>query len=155
MGALLLAVLFQAAAAASTTESSSPTIIDVDPATMTLRAAQAAARAALASGASNVTLRLAAGTHGLTSDGTLALGAADSHTTWEGAPGATISGGAALSPAAFSRVPATDPIYSRLGREARGAVLRADVSAHRASFTLPGPRGRNAAGYRRAGISPL
>ena len=32
---------------------------------------------------------------------------------------------------------------------ARAATLRADVSAHRAIFTNPGPRGRNAAGYRR------
>ena len=126
-----------------------PATIDVDPAAMSLQEAQAAARKARAAGAASVVLRLGSGAHALRG-GPLELTAADSNTTWAGAPGATVSGGATLEPEAFSPVPSTDPIAQRLPAAVRGSVLRADVSAHRAAFTLPGPRGRNSAGYRRA-----
>ena len=139
--------------AAATAAAAATVVISVDPAKISLRAAQAQARAAVKQGKRAV-LQLASGRHDLSACGSLTLTAADTHTSWvgppQGAAAAVVSGGARLPPSSFSLVSIEDPVRERLPPAVADAVLRVDVSAHRAAFTYPGPRGRNAAGFRRA-----
>eukprot|EP00040_Diaphanoeca_grandis_P029580 m.173519 g.173519 ORF g.173519 m.173519 type:complete len:709 (+) comp31726_c4_seq1:17-2143(+) len=112
--------------------------IDVEPGTP-LRDAQAKAQAVAKTGV-RVTLRLHAGTHDL-HDGPLFLTAKDAGITWEGVPGAVISGGVSLKRNAFTPVSASDPIWSRLSSSAKQQVIATNVSAFRGCFTRPRSRG--------------
>ena len=107
-----------------------------------LRQAQAQARAAAVTaaqmgGGREVIIQLAGGTHTLT-DGPIVLTNEDSGIEWRGAQDAVISGGINLPLASFESVPATDPVLARL--PAGHKTLRADISAYRSAFGLPGCR---------------
>ena len=140
--------------AAAATAAAATVVISVDPAKISLRAAQVQARAAVKQGKRAV-LQLASGRHDLSACGSLTLTAADTHTSWvgppQGAAAAVVSGGARLPPSSFSLVSIEDPVRERLPPAVADAVLRVDVSAHRAAFTYP--RGASGSRHRSSSLT--
>eukprot|EP01043_Picozoa_sp_COSAG02_P074525 COSAG02_NODE_14958_length_1220_cov_1.135593_1_plen_306_part_00 len=97
-------------------------------ASTTLHSAQEQARAAVAAGATHVTVLVEKGVHALTRP--IVLGPDDSGIEWRGAEGAIITGGASLPLSVFAPVPVGDPVLKRLQARTVRQVLRADISAY-------------------------